>query len=108
MSGMGLPKSDALRLAEGYAPSRYPVLDGAKASPHLCDMFSVEVSYRTDHGELLSERTNIPCASTCDDAQRIVREWLAARCPILQRAVLATLFDGEKHVSSLSFDDRET
>jgi len=67
-------------------------------------MFSVEIISNTDDGELLSERTNIPCASTCEEASRIVQEWLAARCPIFQRAMLAKVFDGEIEVSALTFD----
>ena len=73
-------------------------------TPHLSGMFSVEVISTTDDGELLSERTNIPCAATCEDAQRIVRMWLAARCPILYRATLAKLFDGENEVYELPLD----
>jgi hypothetical protein len=80
------------------------VLDSAHAAPHLSDMFSVEVSYRTHSGELQSERINIPCASTCDDAQRIVREWLAARSSVLLNPVLASVFEHDELVSSLSFD----
>lgn len=68
-------------------------------------MFSVEVIYRSDRGEEHAERTNIPCATTCDDARRIVREWLAAKCPILNRATTARLFDGEEEVSALSFEE---
>jgi hypothetical protein len=68
-------------------------------------MFSVEVISSTDDGELLSERTNIPCASNCEEARRIVRGWLAARCPIFQRATLAKLFDGETEVSSIILDN---
>jgi hypothetical protein len=71
-------------------------------------MFSVEVISSTEDGELLSERTNIRCASNCEEAQRIVRGWLAARCPILQRATLARLFDGETEISSLTLDKRQT
>lgn len=37
----------------------------------------------------------------------IVREWLAARCPILQRATVAKLFDGEKEISSLMLDPEQ-
>lgn len=85
-----------------WRPAR---LDDVNASPHLSDMFSVEVISSTDDGELSSERTNIPCASNCDEAKRIVRAWLAARCPILQRATLAKLFDGEIEISSLTLDD---
>jgi hypothetical protein len=76
-------------------------LDDTHAAPHLSGMFSVELISSTDDGELLSERTNIPCAATCDDAKRIVREWVAARCPILQRATLAKLFDDEKQIYEL-------
>ena len=79
-------------------------LDDVKAAPHLNGMFSVEVISSTNDGELLSERTNIPCASNCEDAQRIVREWLVARCPILQHATRARLFDGETEILSLTLD----
>jgi hypothetical protein len=79
-------------------------LDDVTADPHLSDMFSVEVISTTDDGELLSERTNIPCACNCEEAQRIVRIWLAARCPILHRATLARLFDGEKKIYELPLD----
>jgi hypothetical protein len=68
-------------------------------------MFSVEVISSTDDGELLSERTNIPCASNCEEAGRIVRGWLAARCPIMQRATQAKSFDGEIEISALTFDE---
>jgi hypothetical protein len=68
-------------------------------------MFSVEVISRTDDGELVSDRTNIPCASNCEEARRIVREWLAARCPIVHRAMLAKVFDGDIEVSALTFDN---
>lgn len=67
-------------------------------------MFSVEIISSTDDGELLSERANIPCASTCEDARRIVQEWLAARCPIFQRATLAKVFDDEIEVAALTFE----
>jgi hypothetical protein len=68
-------------------------------------MFSVEVISSTDDGELLSERTTFSCACSCEEAGRIVREWLAARCPILQRATQAKLFDGEIEISALTFDE---
>jgi len=80
-------------------------LDEVNASPHLTGMFSVEVISSTDDGELSSERTNIPCASSCEEAKRIVRAWLAARCTILQRATLAKLFDGDTEITSLNLDD---
>jgi hypothetical protein len=67
-------------------------------------MFSVEVVSSTDDGEVRSERTNIPCATNCEEALRIVRAWLAARYPILQRATLAKLFDGESEISALQLE----
>ena len=79
-------------------------LEAAKAGTHLSHMFSVEVISSTNDGELLSERTNIPCASNCEEAQRIVREWLVARCPILQHATRARLFNGETEILSLTLD----
>ena len=59
-------------------------------------MYSVEIFYRDEGGEVLAEKANIPCASTLAEAKRIMREWLAARCPVQQQATHARLMEGDQ------------
>ncbi len=63
-------------------------------------MYSVEVFYRDESGEISAEKANIPCASSPDDAQRIMREWLAARCDPRRQATHARLLEGDQEICS--------
>lgn len=75
-------------------------------SPNIRDaVFRVEILCRSECGETFAETANIPCASTAEDATRIIRAWLAARCPILFQITHARLLEGDQEVWSHDVGD---